>query len=72
MPVARNPRKKVEKKADKADKVDKVKSSKHEEGKTKDNNRKRKASSPAVEILTTISHPSHGKVCPRGAFPREV
>ena len=74
MPVAKNPRKKVEKKAEEADKVEKVaelKGSKTGAGKTKDNSRKRKASSPAVEILTAISHPSHGKVCQSCATPRE-
>lgn len=66
MPVARKPRKKVEKKADKAVTVEKevgVKDTKISEGKAKDNSRKRKASSPDVQVLTPVSHPSHGKVC---------
>ena len=66
MPVAKNPLKKVQKKADRTDKVKKdaeVKGSKNGERNTKDTSRKRKASSPAVEVLTAISHSSHGKVC---------
>ena len=73
MPVAKQPRKKVEKKADKADKVVKdaeLKGSKDGERNTKNNSRKRKASSPAVEVLTAVSHPSHGKVCQSCAASR--
>lgn len=64
MPVAKNPRKKVEKagKAEKVKKEDALKGAKND-GKPKENTRKRKASSPAAEVLTAISHPSHGKVC---------